>query len=204
MKYRFFIFIIVFLGQVMGGSAQSSLPKLSLERLSSYLNSLKTLETSFVQYGPDGSETAGTIYMQRPGRMRLEYMPPNKNLIVVGGGSVAIFDEKSNQDPIIYPLKQTPLNIILAQDINLAAKGMVQQHYELDGTTRVLVQLAHQQAQGSVELVFSNEPLALIGWIVTDELGNQTHVRLGELELGHKIPSSLFDITIETSARKRK
>lgn len=142
--------------------------------------------------------------MQRPGRMRLEYMPPNKNLIVVGGGSVAIFDEKSNQDPIIYPLKQTPLNIILAQDINLAAKGMVQQHYELDGTTRVLVQLAHQQAQGSVELVFSNEPLALIGWIVTDELGNQTHVRLGELELGHKIPSSLFDITIETSARKRK
>jgi hypothetical protein len=53
--------------------------------------------------------------------MRFEYNPPNNALVLASSGRLAIFDDKGNQDPVIYPLKRTPLAIILAKNIDLAS-----------------------------------------------------------------------------------
>ena len=174
-----------------------------LDTLSTYLNSLTTAEASFVQVNGDGSKARGTIFIQRPGRVRFEYGAPDKSLVLASGGMVAIFDNKSNQPPEQYPLARTPLNLILAENVNLSAAKMVIGHSEVGTTTRVTAQDPKHPDYGTIELVFSENPVALSQWIITDDIGNQTSVTLGELAVGKTYPASTFSIDLETSRRGR-
>jgi outer membrane lipoprotein-sorting protein len=176
--------------------------KISLATLSDYLNSLTTVETDFTQINSDGSISTGKLYIKRPGRVRFEYAPPDRSLVIAGGQQVAIFDAKSNQPPEQYPLKRTPLNLILAEKIDLARASMVVGH-TADGTsTRVRAQDPEHPEYGSIDLVFTEGPVELRQWIITDDLGAETTVILGELQKGGQMGARLFDITAETAARR--
>lgn len=176
--------------------------KLSLAEISRYLNSLTTAEAEFAQVNADGSTVTGHLYMKRPNRVRFEYAPPDRNLVLASGGQVAVFDGKSNQPPEQYPLKRTPLNLILGQNIDLGRAKMVVGHKEVQGTTRVIAQdPAHPEA-GTIELVFSANPVALRQWVITDDTGNQTTVALSELVKGKDYPPSKFSINFEIDRRK--
>jgi outer membrane lipoprotein-sorting protein len=172
-----------------------------LDVLSNYLNSLTSFQAAFVQVNADGSKSKGTIYVQRPGRARFEYAAPNKNLVIAAGGQVVIFDAKSNQPPEQYPLARTPLNLILAQSVNLSAARMVVGHQEVGDATIVRAQDPKHPEYGTIDLVFSENPVGLTKWIITDDIGNQTSVTLGGLQVGGKFASSLF--SMETELRKR-
>jgi outer membrane lipoprotein-sorting protein len=175
--------------------------KIPLATISAYLNSLTTVESDFTQINSDGSISTGKIYIKRPGRVRFEYAPPDRSLVIAGGQQVAIFDAKSNQPPEQYPLKRTPLNLILAEKIDLARASMVVGH-TADGTsTRVRAQDPETPEYGTIELVFTEGPVELRQWVITDDLGAQTTVILGELTKGGNLGARLFDITAETSAR---
>ena len=174
--------------------------KLSLQVLSDYLNGIKTAETSFTQVNSDGSTSAGTLYIRRPNRMRFEYQPPEQTLVLASAGQVAIFDGKSNQPPEQYPLKRTPLNLILAANVDLAQAKMVIAHGETDGMTTVTAQDPKNPEYGTITLFFTPEP-QLVQWIVTDEAGSQTRVVLDSLTTGKTYPPSLFSITVETGKR---
>jgi outer membrane lipoprotein-sorting protein len=68
--------------------------KIALGTLSNYLNSLTTVEADFTQVNSDGSISTGKIFIKRPGRVRFEYAPPDRSLVIAGGQQVAIFDAK--------------------------------------------------------------------------------------------------------------
>jgi outer membrane lipoprotein-sorting protein len=175
--------------------------KIPLSTLSDYLNSLTTVESAFTQINSDGSISTGRIFIKRPGRVRFEYDPPDRSLVIAGGQQVAIFDAKSNQPPEQYPLKRTPLNLILAERIDLGRASMVVGH-TADGTsTRVRAQDPEHPEYGSIELVFTENPVELRQWVITDDLGAETTVILGELQKGGQMGARLFDITAETAAR---
>lgn len=176
---------------------------ISLRDLSAYLGGLTTVETDFTQVNADGSVSMGKLYIRRPGRVRFEYAPPDRSLVLASGGQVAIFDAKSNQPPEQYPLKRTPLNLILADKIDLGRAKMVVGHREVENTTRVVAQDPEHPEYGTIELVFSGNPVALRQWIITDDLGQQTTVILGELKTGLTFKPSLFNITDEVSRRKK-
>jgi outer membrane lipoprotein-sorting protein len=172
-----------------------------LATISAYLNGLTTVETDFTQINSDGSISTGKIYIKRPGRVRFEYAPPDRSLVIAGGQQVAIFDAKSNQPPEQYPLKRTPLNLILAENIDLDRARMVVGH-DSDGTsTRVRAQDPEAPEYGTIELVFTANPVELRQWVITDDLGAQTTVILGEMRKGGTLGPRLFDITAETNAR---
>lgn len=175
--------------------------KLSLSSLSKYLNGLTTVEADFTQVNADGSVSTGKIYIQRPGRVRFEYGPPDRSLVLASAGQVAIFDGKSNQPPEQYPLKRTPLNLILAANVDLGRAKMVVGH-RADGTsTRVVAQDPENPEYGTIELVFTADPVELRQWIITDDLGKQTTVILGEMKKGGSFGASLFSITREIEKR---
>jgi outer membrane lipoprotein-sorting protein len=121
--------------------------------------------------------------------------------VIAGAGQVGIFDAKSNQPPERYPLKQTPLNLILAENVNLDQADMVIGHREDGTSTRVLAQDPEYPEYGTIELVFTSDPVELRQWVITDDLGSQTTVILGELTKGGELKPSLFDITAETEKR---
>ena len=176
--------------------------KLSLATLSKYLNGLTTVEADFTQVNSDGTISTGKIYIKRPGRVRFEYGPPDRSLVIAGSNTVAIFDSKSNQPPEQYPLKRTPLNLILAQNIDLARAKMVVGHVEDGTSTRLRAQDPEHPEYGSIEMVFTANPVELRQWIITDDLGAQTTVILGEMKKGGTLGARLFDITAEAESRK--
>ena len=176
--------------------------KLSLATISKYLNSLTTAEADFRQINSDGSVSKGKLFIKRPNRVRFEYAPPDRNLVLASGGQVAVFDGKSNQPPEQYPLKRTPLNLILGQNIDLGKARMVVGHAEVAGTTRVIAQDPQNPEYGTIEMVFSAKPVALRQWIITDNAGGQTVVELGPLVTGLDYPPSTFNIEVELGRRK--
>jgi outer membrane lipoprotein-sorting protein len=175
--------------------------RIPLATLSDYLNSLTTVESDFTQINADGSISTGKIYIKRPGRVRFEYAPPDRSLVIAGGQQVAIFDAKSNQPPEQYPLRRTPLNLILAERIDLSRASMVVGHTADATSTRVRAQDPEHPEYGSIELVFTADPVELRQWVITDDLGAETTVILGELQKGGTLGARLFDITAETDAR---
>ena len=184
---------------VLGSPARAA--ELSLGEISTYLNSLQTLQAQFTQVNDDGSILAGTLYMKRPGRMRFEYDPPEKSLVLAGSGQVAIFDGRSNQGPEQYPLKRTPLNLILERNVDLSRRKMVVGHKSDGVTTTVVAQDPDHPDYGTLELVFSSSPVELRQWVVTDGGGNQTTVILGEMIKGGDFSTFLFNISHEKDKR---
>jgi len=177
--------------------------KIPLAELSRYLNSLPPAEAEFTQINGDGSIGTGRIYIKRPGRVRFEYAPPERSLVIAGGGQVAIIDVKSNQPPEQYPLARTPLNLILAANINLAQAKMVVGHGEDGNTTRVRAQDPAHPEYGSIEMVFTAKPTELRQWIITDDVGGQTTIILCEMAKGGNLAASLFSIPSPADNKNR-
>jgi outer membrane lipoprotein-sorting protein len=175
--------------------------KIPLNTISAYLNSLTTAESDFTQVNADGSIATGKLYIKRPNRARFEYAPPDKSLVLASGGQVAIFDSKSNQPPEQYPLKRTPLNLILAANVDLGRAKMVVAHTEDKNATSVVAQDPEHPEYGSIALVFTANPTALRQWVITDDLGQQTTVILADLKAGKAYKASLF--AIESELQKR-
>ncbi len=166
--------------------------KLPLSEISNYLNKMKTVQTSFTQVNDDGSLSTGKLWIQRPGKMRFEYDPPDSAVVLARSGSVQIFDPKSNQPPEQYPLKRTPLSLVLARNVNLGQANMVVGH-DFDGTaTVVTAQDPKNPESGRIELMFTDNPVELRKWVIHDNAGTQTTVLLGELTEGGRLDQSLF------------
>jgi hypothetical protein len=51
--------------------------------------------------------------------------------------------------------------------------------------------------------VFSNDPVALREWIITDDTGGETRVVLDDFQTGMSLSAFLFDITHETRQRQK-
>lgn len=177
--------------------------KIPLSELSRYLNALTTAEAEFTQINADGSIATGRMFIKRPGRVRFEYAPPERSLVIAGGGQVAIIDVKSNQPPEQYPLKRTPLNLILAANVNLAQAKMVVGHSEDGTTTRVRAQDPEHPEYGSIEMVFTAKPTELRQWVITDDSGSQTTIILGEMVKGGNLSPSLFSIPEPADSKNR-
>lgn len=168
--------------------------QISLPEISGYLNRLQTATGGFTQINGDGTISTGDIYIKRPGRVRFEYNPPDNSLVIAGGGSVAIFDPRSNTGPERYPLNQTPLSIILARDVDLTRARMVTGHTSDGTTTTVTAQDPENPQYGNIQLVFTANPVELRQWIITDDAGTQTTVILNNLQSGVQVRDILFNI----------
>lgn len=177
--------------------------RIPLAEISRYFNSFTTAQGEFTQVNPDGTISTGRMFMRRPGRVRFEYDPPDRSLVMAGGGQVAIFDSRSNQGPNQYPLRQTPLNLILERNVDFANRRMVVGHTDDGVTTTVVAQDPENPQYGSIRLIFSANPTELRQWVIRDDSGAETTVILGNMTFGETISARMFDITAETAARRR-
>lgn len=175
--------------------------KIALNQISGYLNSFKSAQADFTQINQDGSVTTGKILIKRPGRVRFDYAPPDDSLVIAGGGTVAVFDPKSNVPPQQFPLKRTPLNLILARKVDLSNAKMVVAHKADGPATIVKMQDPAHPEYGYIELKFTDNPVELRQWVITDDAGAKTTVVLGGLKRDVKLSAKPFDIPREVRKR---
>lgn len=167
--------------------------QLSLSAISQYLNGLSSAQSDFTQVNDDGSLSTGRLFIKRPGRARFEYDGTNAAKVIAGQGTVVIVDPNSNQPPESYPLSRTPLSIILAPTVDLSRARMVVAH-DFDGTaTRVRAQDPKNPEYGSIDLMFTADPVELRKWVINDENGGQTTVILGEMNTAQSLGNAIFN-----------
>lgn len=195
--------ILCSLALIISAPATWAADLLPLSDISKYLNGITTAESTFTQINDDGTLSTGKLYLNRPGRMRFEYDPPNSAVVVAGGGAVVIHDPKSNQPPESYPLKRTPLSIILARRVDLGQANMVVGH-SYDGTaTVVTAQDPENPDYGRIELMFTDSPVELRKWVIHDGQGGQTSVILGALKQVNSLNNNLFSTQNDTNSQNR-
>jgi outer membrane lipoprotein-sorting protein len=174
-----------------------------LDRLSGYLNSIRTMKGGFVQVDPNGNLEEGDFYIAKPGRMRFEYRPPSSVLVVSDGDTVAVKNTKLHTMDR-YPLTDTPLDLLLGRDIdlnhNISLTGMSEQA----GTLVLHARSQSSHAQGDISIVFAEQPLELRQWTIVDAQGLPTTVALRDVQSGADLPGSLFVLRDEKSPFARK
>ena len=165
-----------------------------LAQIAAYLNGIRTLKARFLQVAPDGRTSQGTAWLERPGRMRFEYDPPSPLLLVAGNGLLVFHDSQLGQTSNI-PLSQTPLGILLADQVQLSGPVRVTSLQRLPGRISITLVRAASVADGSLTLLFADDPLALRQWTVIDAQRQETRVTLYDVQLGGHFPASLFEFS---------
>ena len=176
----------------------------SLANISQYLKNLKNLKADFSQINADGSISSGTILIKRPGRMRFEYYTPDKTLVLVSAGALAIFDPKGDDAPITYPIKNNPISLILKGEVDLLNSGILENYKMSTGQAVVKIRDPEKPEHGSVELVFTGATPELEKFTVQNENGLSTSITLEDIEYPKKINDTLFSIQLEINKSKRK
>ena len=197
LKLQLFIILLV------SGSILSADPY-SLANVSQYLTNLKLLKANFLQFNADGTTSSGVILIKRPGRMRFEYYKPDKTLVLVSAGALAIFDPKGDEAPITYPIKNNPISLILKSEVNLLNSGIVE-NYKVSNEEAILtISNPKKPERGSVELVFTGAKPELTNFTVKNENGSSTSLFLEDIEYPQKINETLFSIPLETNKRLKE
>lgn len=177
-------------------AAAASLSTRWVTEAQQYLNSITTLKARFTQVAPDGAITHGTVWLDRPGRMRFEYDPPTPLLLVAGNGLVMFRDSQLGQTSTV-PLGRTPLGILLAPTVRLTGGDLTVTDVRRvqDNEVQITVVRTATPTEGSLTLTFATDPWRLRQWTVTDAQGQRTAVALGAIQTGIKIDQSLFSPT---------
>ena len=157
-----------------------------LARITTYLQALKTAEGDFVQIAPNGETSDGRFFLSRPGKIRFEYTPPNPTLVLSDGVWVVVYDMRDCSKQIA-PLSSTPLDLLLDEDVDLRDNGAVTNVESRPGQMRVTIVDPDSPDDGSITLIFNDNPLEIRQWIVTDAEGRNTTVALSDVRRGMDI-----------------
>ena len=155
-----------------------------LRRIETYLNGLHALKAHFLQVAPNGAISQGTAWLERPGRMRFQYDPPSPLLLVAGHGLVIFRDNQLNQTT----------TILLADHVTLSGDVTVTGLQHLPGQIQVSLVRTGSPSEGTLTLVFTDNPLTLKQWSVIDAQRQETRVTLYNVELGGSFDPKLFDL----------
>ena len=171
--------------------AYSDEQKADLDKVSAYLNGIKSLKSGFLQIGPDGGSVQGELFLQKPGQIRFEYKPPSPVLIVATGGRMYVKNSRLNTLDS-YDLSDTPLGLLLNERIDLKTNKAVIGVLEQNGNIVVRARSSSNRNDSNITLVFSAPTIELRQWTVRDNQGGNTTVALQGLEPGAKLDAALF------------
>lgn len=173
-----------------------------IARIEASLNSLRTLKAHFLQVAPDGRLSEGTAWLERPGRMRFEYTPPTPFLLIANHG-LLVFQDKSLAQTSNIPLSRTPLGILLADRVKLSGDISVTGMQRQPGQIQVTLTRTDSPGEGTLTLIFADQPLTLRQWVVVDAQRQETKVTLYNVQLGGQFDQSLFDVLASPYAPNR-
>jgi outer membrane lipoprotein-sorting protein len=173
----------------------SEAEKADLRRISAYLNTIKSAQGQFTQVNANGKTEQGTFYLKKPGRVRFEYQKPNPNLIIADGSTVAV-ENAALKTTDRYPLTNSPLRLLLSDDIDLANDSHIVGLKREQGAISVTAREASAVASGSITLTLADSggSLELRQWEVVDAQGARTMVVLNDMRQATDIPARLFVI----------
>jgi outer membrane lipoprotein-sorting protein len=156
-----------------------------------YLGGITTLKARFIQTDNEGKQLAGTFYLSRPGRMRIDYDPPSTDFIVADGVLIYYYDGKMKQQSSTT-ISRSLADFFLRKNLTLAGDISVSDIKRENNMLQMTLVQSRSPLSGSLTLMLSEKPLQLLAWKIVDEQGLVTEVRLTDTNMGLPLESSLF------------
>ncbi len=161
-------------------------------RVVAYLNNIHTLQSHFEQIAADGSDSSGRLYVERPGKLRLEYDPPMPVMIIADGQGIYYWDSKLQQLSQTR-VEDTPAWFLLRPDIKASDDVTVTRFERQPGVIRMTMVETEHPDLGSVTLTLADQPLELRQWTIVDAQARPVTVTLTDPRFGMPISPLLFD-----------
>lgn len=187
-RYALILLLVIFSLPAWADLPQRPASVLKAEQ---YLNNLSTAKARFVQTAQDGTQVIGTFYLDRPGRLRFEYDEPIKDFIVADGFLIYFYDSELGEQTNA-PIGSTLADFLLRSDLQLAGEIKVTDIARSPGLLQITLVQSDDPEAGALTLGFSEEPMALKKWRVTDSTGAITEIELFQLQTGLKLAENLF------------
>lgn len=164
----------------------------ALKRVETYLNDLDTMKSRFLQLSSGGGQAEGTIWLDRPGGLRIEYDDPTPVLIVADGKFLNYWDRELKQATYLQ-LEETPAAVLVQEDLSFSDDKITVTDFEqARGVVRVTVLRTERPHEGNLTFVFEADPLKLRKWVVVDAQGVTTEVSLLDPRFGMELKKDLF------------
>lgn len=166
-----------------------------------YLNSFQRLQARFTQSSPGGGRANGTLYIQKPGRMRFEYDPPAPLLVVADGSVVAVRDNELRTTERT-PLRSTPLNLILGTNVDLERNARVLRVSRAGPWSMITLRDRGGHMDGQITIQFNGGVLR--SWDVIDATGARTRITLSEVTHPGSLDAGLFRLPDVVDRNRRR
>ena len=173
-----------------------------VDKAVAYLQGLTEAKGRFTQTDGRGAITTGELYLKRPGKARFAYDPPSGLTVVSDGGSVLVSDSRLKTFDS-YPLGATPLSLFLAKTIRLDRGVQVTRVARAADGFSITARDGKKATSGQIVLSFTDNPMTLVGWAVTDAQGRSTQVRISGLQRVSGLDPGLFVLTDPRPRPKR-
>ncbi|MDF1608234.1 outer membrane lipoprotein carrier protein LolA [Hoeflea sp. YIM 152468] len=167
----------------------------SAQRLADHFSSVKTMTGEFIQFGPNGEQTGGKFFIDRPGKLRFNYEAPSPIRVIADGKAVVIGNRKLRTWDL-YPLDKTPLKLLLSERIDLSADTVKAVKEDPDLTTIVL---GNKSIFGdsTISLMFDPKTFELRQWTIRDAQGKDTSVMIFNVKTGVTFAKNVFKVPYE-------
>ena len=175
-----------------------------IQKIEDYLNNVRTMKASFVQTASNGSTSEGTMLVEKPNKIRMEYKDPT-NVLIIGDGHNIIYNDKDLEQVTNIDYEDVPASLILANNIKIDDKQIkVSNYYEDSGSTVVTLRYPSKPEIAPITMTFTNQPFALRQWSIVDPQGIEVIVSLYDVETDTPIDSNTFKFKKAKSPLKYK
>ena len=164
-----------------------------ISKIENYLNSITTFKSNFLQTTSTGERSGGVLFLDRPGKMRVQYDEPSP-ILLVSDGTYIIYVEKNLEQISHIPISQTPLKVLIEKDVNLQAWYKIKDIKRGPGTVRLTLIMKDDLSLGLVQLLFSDRPMQLRQWTIRDHQGIEVRVSLMDMQRGARFDPKLFEV----------
>ena len=176
-KYFIIIFFFFLTGESLASIKNDIIKK---------LNSIENISFNFEQNINDKIEK-GNCILQYPKKIFCKYDLSNKKILVSNGTSFVI---KTSSSYYIYPLKKTPLSLVLDKKFLLEEINKSDSYY----SDKNIIAFKFLKDNNEIILFFDKKTLNLKGWQTIDLYQNLNIVYLSSILINQKIEKKKFEL----------
>ena len=174
----------------------------NVQKIENYLNSIKSIEATFVQMASNGSTAEGRLFIKKPNKLRMEYAEPT-NVLIVGNGEHIIYNDIDLDQVTHIDYDDIPASMILSDKIKIdGEKIKVIDFYQDRGSTSITLDYTQKGDIGPITLVFSNNPMELKQWKIVDPQSVEVSVSLYDAKRDGDIDDNVFKFKNKKSSSR--
>ena len=160
-------------------------------KIENFFKNLQTLEANFIQVSPSGDVSNGKIYLDLPGKMRIDYENPN-NLLITCQGFWIVIQDRDTKTTNNVPLKSSPFSIFLQDKSILNNENFKTKYGVTSGVISLEIKSQEKDKLEGIVLEFSEKPFNLKKWTILDTFGESTTVLIQDAKYNNELSHLLF------------